>query len=80
MKGVSIVLASELSGKTREELVAIFKQEVEDFSAWMERLPDWKYQGPLTSAERILLATYLIQKYTGHIDALRPEPSQPEAR
>jgi len=80
MKGISLVLAPELASKTKDELVEAFRKEVDDFSAWMERLPDWKYQGPLSSAERILLVTYLMQKYTGHVDETRHTETQAEVR
>jgi hypothetical protein len=50
------------------EKLEVFKKEVDDFSLWMSKLPDWKYQGALTRAERVLLITYLVHKSTGKID------------
>jgi hypothetical protein len=68
MKGVVLTLAEEFKNLSQEELTELFKKEAEDFSNWMARLPDWKYQGPLTKPETVLLTTYLMQKYAGKID------------
>ena len=60
------LLSEELSKLAPTEAQPVFEQEVENFSAWLERgLPDWKWQGPLTKAERILLLTFLMQKHKG---------------
>lgn len=56
-------------GMAKEELRKIFEKEIDDFSTWMHNNPDWKQQGPLTRPERVIMLTYLMNKYAGHIDA-----------
>jgi len=54
---------------SKEELLKIFTSEIDEFSQWMANNPDWKQQGALTRPERVLLLTYLMQKYAGNLDA-----------
>lgn len=54
--------------KTKEQLLAVVNQELDRFSAYMERIGDWKARGALTEREKILLRTYLIHKASGRID------------
>ena len=68
MKAVTIAVPEDVSKLVPEERMKFFEKEVDDFSAWMAQLKDWKYQGPLTKPERVLLLTYLMQKYEGKID------------
>jgi hypothetical protein len=56
-------------GRSKEELTELFQKEVDDFSEWMAGNPNWKQQGPLSRPEKVLLVTYLMQKYAGNIDA-----------
>lgn len=67
MKTVSIHIEGEETLSDPDKL-AILEKEVDDFDSWMQKLQDWKYQGPLTKPERVLLLTYLMQKHSGHID------------
>lgn len=55
-------------GKSKEQLTQLFDQEVEQFSRWMERLADPLARGALMTPEKVLVKTYLIQKYLGSID------------
>jgi hypothetical protein len=75
MKEVSIGV-TWITPQSKDEMVKVFSQEVEEFSSWMEKLPDWKQQGGLTRPEKTLLLTYLIQKYVGNIDAKRYGPPE----
>lgn len=70
------MVPEEVQRLSREERMKFFEKEVEDFSDWMTRLPDWKYQGPLSKPERVLLLTYLMQKYEGKIDELSMTTSE----
>jgi hypothetical protein len=63
-----IVTIAGAHGMSDTEKLEILKKEVDDFSVWMTRLPDWKYQGALTRAERVLLITYLVHKSSGKLD------------
>lgn len=67
MKDVSLHLACD-PGVSKEVLLRTFTQEVDDFSAWLEKAPPALQQGALTKPERILLLTYLMQKYAGNLD------------
>lgn len=73
MKEVSLSV-TWLEPQSKDEMVKVFSQEVEEFSAWMEKIPDWKHQGGLTKPEKTLLLTYLVQKFVGNIDAKRYGP------
>jgi hypothetical protein len=66
---VKIVLDLKTNAEHPEDRRLLFEQEVEEFSVWMTHNPDWKQQGALTRPERVLLLTYLMHKYAGHIDA-----------
>lgn len=50
------------------EKLEVLKKEIDDFSNWMTKLPDWKFQGALTRAERVMLLTYLVHKSSGKLD------------
>ena len=65
------VAAGDLSP---EGLKTLFEREVDDYSAWLARLPDWKVQGPLSRGERALLLTYLMQKYKGQLEPAEQAP------
>ena len=67
MRQVTVVITDNLLISDEEKLEVI-KKEVDDFSLWMSKLPDWKYQGALTRAERVLLISYLMHKSAGKID------------
>lgn len=67
MKDISVHLAGE-PGISKERLLEAFTREVEDFSEWMEKTPPELQQGPLTKPEKVLLLTYLMQKYAGNLD------------
>jgi hypothetical protein len=71
MKDVVLALAPALGTLPKEKVLSLFQQEVEEFSAWMSGLPDWKYQGPLSKQEKVMLVTYLMQKYVGNIELQR---------
>lgn len=62
--------------ESKEDLLKLFEQEVEDFSQWMEKNPRVMQQGALTRPERVLLLTYLMQKHAGNIDAKRYGPEK----
>jgi len=75
MKDVSIHLTYDIGSpqealiqSSKEALIQLFTKEVDDFSRWLERKPPTMQQGALTKAERVLLLTYLMQKYAGNID------------
>jgi hypothetical protein len=67
MKDIKIHLDCD-TPSTKEELVALFTRDVDDFSKWLETKPSTMQQGALTTPERVLLLTYLMQKYVGNID------------
>ncbi len=66
---VTLNVADEHRGKSRAELSELFDQEVERFSKYMATLGDWKSVGPLNPAEKMLIKTFLVQKYTGKLDS-----------
>lgn len=72
MPDVQLILADEHKNKTKEELSILFDQEIERFSKFMATLGDWRSLGPLNNGERMLLKTFLVQKYNGKLDG---EPS-----
>lgn len=55
-------LAPEHREKPKEELSALFDEEVERFSKYMGSLKDFKAAGSLSKMERALVKTYLIFK------------------
>jgi hypothetical protein len=59
------ILVLKAGGASKDEVKAMIDQEVEDFSAWMVKLPDDKARGALIEGEKALLRTYLMQKYKG---------------
>jgi hypothetical protein len=66
---VKVVLSITANAEHLEDRRLLFEKEIDRFSAWMRENPDWKQQGALTRPERVLLLTYLMHKYEGHIDA-----------
>lgn len=67
MPDITLKLADEHEGKSKEEKSKLFDNEVQRFSDWLSRSGDFKSQGPLNNPERALIKTYLIQKYSGKI-------------
>lgn len=67
MKEIELRISFD-AGLTNDRLVEIFSKEIEDFSRWLEKRPPIMQQGALTKPERVLLLTYLMQKYAGNID------------
>lgn len=53
----------------REEVEKILDREVERFSNFMANLGDWRGSGALSNPEKMLLKTYLIQKYRSRFEA-----------
>lgn len=53
--------------KSKEEQSRILDEEVETFSQWLTNLPDSRAAGALSSPERALIKTYLVQKLTGKL-------------
>ena len=68
MPDLLLQLAPEHQSKSKEELSILFDQEVDRFSRYMATMGDWKAAGPLLPLERVLIKTYLVQKYTGKLD------------
>lgn len=68
MADVILKLGDEHAGKTKEEILNLFEQEVDRFSAFMASLGDSRVSGHLIKQERHLLKTYLVQKFTGKIE------------
>lgn len=68
MADIDMKLDPKYDGKTKEELLAVFDQEVERFSKFMETISDSRIQGGLLPPERVLLKTYLVHKFRGRID------------
>lgn len=68
MKEIQLKVPSELQ---REQLNALFDQEVEQFSIWMARLADPLARGALLPQEKALIKTYLVQKHQGALDEVR---------
>jgi hypothetical protein len=68
MADLTIVVSEEHKDKPQEEMSELLDKEVENFSAFMATIGDWKTVGPLNSAERALIKTYLVQKLTGKLD------------
>jgi hypothetical protein len=56
------------TGLSKEQLSELFDKEIEQFSKWMETMPDIKASGALIAPEKALLKTYLIRKLTGELD------------
>jgi hypothetical protein len=64
-----VILSLELGHlSSKEDQVKVFNTEIEKFSKWLETVPSAVQQGALTQPERILLLTYFMQKYAGHLD------------
>lgn len=68
---VRLELDSGMEQTSDKDLNKVFEAEVDDFSKWMEGIPDYRKQGALTLAERALLKTYLKNKFSGNIDSKR---------
>lgn len=63
MKDIVVQLAGkDPAALTKEEVLKIVDAELDDFSRFMNVQVDWKYAGPLTKNERLLLRSYLMQK------------------
>ncbi len=68
MKDIIVRVSEDHSGKTKEELLALFDKEIDDFSEFMSTIGDWKSVGALNPLERVLIKTYLVHKVNGKID------------
>ncbi len=71
MRAINLIVESDGQKNVeipREKLSTLFDQEIEDFSKFMSTIGDWRSVGPLSSPERALIKTYLVQKLTGKID------------
>jgi len=53
---------------SHEETLLLFQKEIDDFDRFMQGLKNPLQQGALTKPERVLLLTYLMQKYAGHLE------------
>jgi hypothetical protein len=67
MKEVILKIDESLGELSRPQLADLIKKEVDDFSAFMATLADWKSVGPLAPQERLLVESYLWQKLNGRI-------------
>lgn len=74
MPDIVLKFSEEHEPKSQDEKSKLFDEEIERFSQFMTNIGDWRAAGPLNSRERILLKTFLVQKYTGKFD----NPSSPE--
>jgi hypothetical protein len=68
MPDVILKLAEEHASKTKEEISRIFDEEVERFSRYMATIGDWRAVGVLNNGERMLIKTFLVQKFSGNVD------------
>jgi hypothetical protein len=59
----TVQLAPEVVSKTKEELSAMFDEEVEAFSTYLTTLTDLRANDPLTTPEKMLIKTFLIHLY-----------------
>ena len=64
----AVALTVDEAYRTKEQQLALFEKEVEQFSQWMAGLKHPLQQGALTQPERVLLLTYLVQKNAGTLD------------
>lgn len=68
MAAVNVVLDPQFEGKSQDEILRLFDEEVELFSKFMESLATRSlHGGALINAERVLLKTYLVARYRGHL-------------
>lgn len=67
MKDIVIKFTEEQDKKSKAEVSAVIDQEIEDFSQYMASIGNPLESGPLHPAERMLLKTYLVAKYTGKV-------------
>lgn len=67
MKEIHVAFAEALTGQPREIQEAAIDREVETFSAFMANLGDWRSAGPLNSAERAMIKSYLVARLTGKL-------------
>ena len=67
MPDITLQLAPDFVGKSKEELLKLFDAEVARFDKFMESLPGLQ-GGGLHDFEKVLLKTYLVQKHLGRLD------------
>lgn len=68
MADINLTLDPKFEGKSQDEVLAVFDQEVERFSAFMAGVGDWRAKGALNNPEKALLKTYLVQKHRGRLN------------
>jgi hypothetical protein len=68
MADIDLKLDPKFDGKSKEEILSVFDQEVERFSKFMETIGDGRIQGGLLPPERVLLKTYLVHKFRGRLN------------
>lgn len=56
----TVEITPEAVSKSKEELSALFDQEVEEFSSYLTTLTDPRANDPLTKQEKMLVKTFLI--------------------
>lgn len=70
MRELIVQFTEEHATKPRADLEKLVDLEVERFSTFMERLPDWKARGPLHISEKALIKSYLVAAVTGKLDGI----------
>lgn len=65
---LSLSFPPEYASRPKEEVLKLFDEEVEKFSAFMDNVGDWRSRGALSKSEKALIKTYLVHKYRGHLD------------
>ena len=63
LEDITLVLAEAHKGKAPQELLVLFDEEIERFSAFMDKLTDWRAQGALSGPEKALIKTYIVHKF-----------------